>query len=300
MKKKIILCIGIVLILIIELVVLAGCGNGDSSSSKSSQSNKNNGTEVISNDDDNGEDETSTKEPVSSGSNENSTTLKIGDTVNYTTTLNGVTLNNWKVFYVDGDYTYIILDDYLPNEAVDTTNIAGLSISGTYCVYSKDDRTELLNAMTTKSNWDSLLTGTINGHAVNEKRSSNVYAMGAPTVDLWVNSWNATYPNDKLYTATTVSAMSDGLNGYYIGDYANPSSRDINFSSKTGHNNTLYFPHQGYVDDCCGYWLASPSASLVKYVMKVWFCNYVNSISYDYNEYAFRPVVCLPSSVVNQ
>ena len=29
--------------------------------------------------------------------------LNIGDTVNYTTTMNGVTLNNWKVFYVDGD-----------------------------------------------------------------------------------------------------------------------------------------------------------------------------------------------------
>ena len=44
--------------------------------------------------------------------------LEIGDIVSYTTSLNGVTLNNWKVFYVDGDYTYIILDDYLPYRAI--------------------------------------------------------------------------------------------------------------------------------------------------------------------------------------
>ena len=50
---------------------------------------------------------------------------KIGDTVNYSTTLNGQTLSDWKVFYKETkngvDYTYIILGDYLPNAAVSST-----------------------------------------------------------------------------------------------------------------------------------------------------------------------------------
>ena len=63
--------------------------------------------------------------------------LGIGDTVNYSTTLNGVTLDNWKVFYVDGDYTYIILNGYLPNSAIDTeqTYFNKLSKSGKYSIY---------------------------------------------------------------------------------------------------------------------------------------------------------------------
>ena len=47
-----------------------------------------------------------------------SSALAIGDVVNYSTSLNGVTLDDWKVFYIDGDYTYLIYGDYLPNEAV--------------------------------------------------------------------------------------------------------------------------------------------------------------------------------------
>ncbi|MBR2786697.1 MAG: hypothetical protein IKD76_04300 [Clostridia bacterium] len=77
--------------------------------------------------------------------------------------------------------------------------------------------------MTTKSNWNSLLIGTLNGTiSVNETPSANVWAMGAPTLDLWVDSWNETHPNQTLYTATTDSAMADGLSGYYIGYTENP------------------------------------------------------------------------------
>ena len=35
--------------------------------------------------------------------------LKIGEMVNYSTKLNNVTLNNWRVFFNEDDYTYIIL-----------------------------------------------------------------------------------------------------------------------------------------------------------------------------------------------
>ena len=231
--------------------------------------------------------------------------LGIGDTVNYTTTMNGVTLNNWKVFYIDGDYTTLILADYLPNAAIDTTSTAFSNLTkSTYAtrhgIYAKDNRIQLLDAMTTKSNWTSLLTGTINGTPINYAGTTdtNIWAMGSPTLDLFVNSWNTKYPADTIYTATTSSAMSDGLNGYFVGTAENPTTYFLNYSSKEGYNNTLYYPHQERVDSCLGYWLASPSAYDVYNVLSVHYVGYVNICDYNYIALAFRPVVSLPSNIL--
>ena len=234
----------------------------------------------------------------------NTVSLEIGDTVNYSTSMNGVTLDNWKVLSVDGDYTTLILGDYLPNAAIDTTQTAfsNLSKSNTYGIYVDGNRKKLLNAMNRKSNWTSLLTGTINGTPINYASSSdtNVWAMGSPTLDLWVNSWNSKYPEDTIYTATTTSAMSDGLNGYYVGLTENPTSTymtSIDMQAKAGYNNTLYYPHQEEVDSCYGYWLASPSAPSVGDVTRVNCDGYVGNGGYFNYNLAFRPVVSLPSSV---
>ena len=247
--------------------------------------------------------------------------LVIGDMVNYTTSLNGVTLNNWKVFYVDGDYTYLILDGYLPNSAISTTmkSTYNLTTGGTnsfteeedlYNVYAQNNRADLINALSTKSNWNNLLQGTINGHAVNETANANAWAMGSPTLDLWVNSWNAKYPSDTLYTATS-SAMSDGLNGYYIGESSSPNDNYVSLSEKAGYDNTLYWiskindSYGSEADDygLYGYWLASPSAYDVSGMMNVICGGRVGDYGYngyDHDYLACRPVVCLPSSVVNQ
>ena len=238
----------------------------------------------------------------------NTKSLDIGDTFNYTTTLNGQTLNNWKVFYVDGDYTYIILDDYLPNayisDSVKTTH--NLYTSNTYGVRAIYSREDLLNAMATKANWDRLLTGTINGHAVNETRTANVWAMGSPTVDLWVNSWNATYLSDTLYIRYIETEDIDNINlnttGYAIGYSANPTTNSI--SNMPNRNDTLYFPRNNTVDNCYGYWLASLSCQWAPNVMTVYYSGQIVGYNYDCDgnvcHFAFRPVVCLPSSVVNQ
>ena len=231
--------------------------------------------------------------------------LQIGDTVNYTTTMNGVTLNNWKVFYIDGDYTTLILADYLPNAAIDTTtsafsNLTKSSFAPTYGIYANDNRIQLIDAMTTKANWTSILTGTINGTPIDYSGTTdtNIWAMGSPTIDLFVNSWNAKYPADTIYTATTTSAMSDGLNGYYIGTTENPSTYRFDCDYMEGYNNTLYYPHQDIVDMCYGYWLASPSANYVDDMMYV-HCN-GSVINSGYNLYnaAVRPVVSLPSDIL--
>ena len=233
--------------------------------------------------------------------------LGIGDTVNYTTTMNGVTLNNWKVFYIDGDYTTLILADYLPNAAIDTTNsqFSNLSKYKTYGIYANDNRIQLLDAMTTKSNWTSLLTGSINGTPINYAGTTdtNIWAMGSPTLDLYVNSWNTKYPADTIYTATTATSMSDGLNGYYVGTVEKPTTYWIDYQvmqAKEGYNNTLYYPHQEAVDNCYAYWLASPSAGSVDGMIDVDYDGCVGSVGIYYYYYymAFRPVISLPSNIL--
>ena len=235
-------------------------------------------------------------------------TLEIGDSVAYTTTLNGQTLNDWKVFYVDGDYTYIILNDYLPIAAISnsirTTYNLNVGEEDSFELSADESREDLIGAMATKENWDGLLTGTINGHTVNETRTTNVWAMGSPTLDLLVNSWNAKYPSDSLYTRYINTGDIDNNHfhaiGYAIGNLENPTTTEINLSGKTGFNNTLYFLDPG--DYYTGYWLASPSTEDEIYVMSVWMNGYITYSYYGDFEYCkgFRPVICLPSSVINQ
>lgn len=140
----------------------------------------------------------------------------------------------------------------------------------------------------------------INGETkqINETRTANVWAMGAPTLELWVNSWNTSYPSDTLYTNTR-TGMSDGLTGYYIGtNNAQTTSTNVNLSRKTGHSNTLYYPHTSEINSCYGYWLASPSATFDYGVMVVYFHGNVSDGGCDNLSIAARPVVCLPSNIL--
>ena len=192
---------------------------------------------------------------------------KIGDTVSYTTSMNGVTLSNWKVFYTDEDYITLILADYMPSSAIGFRNPT-LSFGGS--IYgmnpsSETNRMGFLDVLQTKANWSSLLKGTVNGMPIDYSDTTdiNIWAMGAPTLDLWVNSWNMKYPEDTIYIATTEDEMFDGLKGYYIGLVENPTTTSIDYQvmqSKEGYNNTLYYPHHEWIESCYAYWLASPSA----------------------------------------
>ena len=224
--------------------------------------------------------------------------MQIGDEVNYATTFNGVTLDNWKVFYVDGDRVYLIYGDYLSNSAIDTTTLTDIKKNGTTDVYANQNRKDFINAILNNSYWDSLLIGTLNGKNINLARSSSVYAIGSPDIDLWVNSWNLSYPSDTLYTAKTSSTMDDLLNGYYIGLSSNPTTKSIGLSSKTGYGNALYFPGASAGSDY-GYWLASPSADNVSNMMcieKKGNINYKTS-TYTYCHKRLRPVICFPANL---
>ena len=235
-------------------------------------------------------------------------TLKInfGKSVNYSTSSNNVDLTNWKVFYKErkGEtyYTYLIYGDYLPNSAV---NITDVTKSNSYGVKSSD-RTKLLNAMTTTSNWSSLLTGTLNGEAIDYSSSTdtNVYAMGSPKLELWQSSWNTRYPNNSTYT-TNKLYIKEYSYGYAVSrTKATPTSSNysVSMSGAEGYKNSnnadsLYYPHTNSWNSCDGYWLASPSNYSSSNLMNVYYDGKVYYASYSSSYYAFRPVICLPINI---
>lgn len=91
--------------------------------------------------------------------------------------------------------------------------------------------------------------------------------------------------------------MDDGLNGYYIGTVVNPKTNNVDLSN----NDSLYFPYKTSVDNCTGYWLASPSSAYPDGLMCVGCTTGRVANGYSDDDYvAFRPIIKLPTSVVNQ
>ena len=237
--------------------------------------------------------------------------LEIGDTVTYLTTLNNTALTmDWKVFHKETigntEYTWIILSDYLPNSYV---NIINIEKNNSYGVCTYNNITDLINAMTTTSNWSSLLSGTLNGTAIDytSTTDTNIKAIGSPTLELWQASWNAKYPNKaQTYTTNQLYITSDST-GYLVSRTNNPptsSETSVSMSgsegykdSSSGNYDTLYFPHSFQWNSTSGYWLASRSAIDTNYVMYVYYNGQVTGRRCSNSNYAFRPVVCLPSSV---
>ena len=219
--------------------------------------------------------------------------VAVGTTVSYTTKLNNTDYTaDWKVFHKEEGYVWLILGDVLPNSYV---NISGISKSGDYNVYvaSGGNRAQLINAMTTKANWSSLLKGTINGKSFDYTSSTDekITAMGSPTLDLFIDSWNVQHPDNKLYKAKK-TGMSDSIGwGYYVGNTENPTTYSQNIGTADGLYVLNATSHH--------YWLASPSARDASYVMYVSCSGGVYYGSYNNSCIAFRPVVCLPSSVLD-
>lgn len=120
------------------------------------------------------------------------------------------------------------------------------------------------------------------------------YATGGPTIEMYVASWNKKYPKNKLY-------CNNGKDcGYYIGTKDTPMSTYADMSGTSGYSDKLYYQYQNQneVNNTYGYWLASPSASVIEGdngVMSVSYNGYVRNGTFDHN--GFRPLVCLSSNV---
>ena len=214
-----------------------------------------------------------------------------GQTVNYSVEVNDTTLNNWKLFMIDNDgYAYVIYGDYLPNAAIPQAAIdeGHLSTDGTYRVWSKTNRTDLINSMTNSSNWSSFVSSSLQAAAANA--GETVTVTGGPTVTQFKKSWNDQYTSGQvIVTGNEISGWStqglSGTTGYSVAE-----------------SNNMYFPHKSVVSDGSnsvqGYLLASPSNYNEFRVMYVNCNSVLDNDGSGGADKAFRPLVRLPSSIL--
>ena len=249
-----------------------------------------------------------------------------GDYINYNVDLNddGDTTNDWRVFYNDGENVFIIAADYLSNSKLpastdmvassysqysanwpSTSNLtrAGssaiseaiankymLSWRNTYPT-SENINIKAVAALLDTSAWNSFATGV-----------SGAEAIGAPTLEMFLASWNA-----RGYTTLYCDNITDC--GYCLGKTPGPTSEYIvlkNYIPSSEVSDTLYFPHAEVTGGCEGYWLASPSSywngGCLMYVGcsggGIWGAGQTDGTSnYCDRSEALRPVVCLPSGI---
>ena len=157
-----------------------------------------------------------------------------------------------------------------------------------YTLNSSNPSSRCVSTLLNASNWENYKDN--NGMAE--------YAIGGSTIEMWMDSWNKRYPNDKLYCNNT------NADGYYVGTSSSPSDYNISSSvmrAKDGYNNSLYYPHHEKVSDgdkgCYSYLLASPSATGSHYALGVAYTGQVSTETCDDTELNLRPVVSLNSGI---
>lgn len=184
-----------------------------------------------------------------------------GDKVNYTVTVNGVELNDWRIFLKDDANVYIIYGDLLPNAAIPTKT--DWIYSNDRGIYSSKGRKILLDKLLTPENWQALLT--------EDLANKGATAVGSPTLQQFVASYNEKYTKDK-FVITESGTAEDGYTEYSAikemtegGIKAGLQNELEGYEDATlGRENeqksgTLYFP-QGS-EKFKEYWLATPHTS---------------------------------------
>ena len=162
------------------------------------------------------------------------------------------------------------------------TTINKLFMQNKFEALNSNKNSRAVSALINTANWD----GYVN-------TSYADYAIGAPTLEMWVASWNATY-GDKLKLYTNKNSI-----GYYVGTGSNSTTSYYQgITSVTNwQKNTLYFPHgNSEYSSCYGSWLASPSASSTNYLIYVDSSGLVNYSDYYYYILCARPLVHLKSN----
>ena len=213
-----------------------------------------------------------------------------GQTVDYTSS-NGQ--NNWKIFYSDGIHIFLITGEYIDLSDTDRLDLnTGMKIfsSSKYRAnwekipdfqtidsevlerfkatgsnineYQDEDNSKCVSTLLNTNNWKKYMD--------NENGSGRAeYSVGAPTIEMWMDSWNNKYPKEKFYWKK--SNEKDHY-GYCVGTSENPNEYRINswlISSYEGINDKLYFPYDSVYNNMYRYATASPSADASNRILHI-------------------------------
>ena len=252
-----------------------------------------------------------------------------GQTVDYTSA-NGQ--NDWKIFHSDGTNIYLITGNYVKvtdnNGNIDTnklnpgtkmqiasggqnyrvnwnsSNLPSFNADVSSEIISKFKiNTRVFNINSKKNNKSytnsqcvsTLLNPSYWTGYIDNSKGDNQTAIGGPTVQLWMDSWNARYPGQEVY------CDSANENGYKVRTSSGSATNDIGLNRNKNNGGELYFANNfSSLKDGSNtvdyYWLASPAANQGAYLLCVSSGYVYNDI---YNSYfgGLRPVVCLQSNI---
>ena len=253
------------------------------------------------------------------------TSENYGDKVEYTA--NGI--SDWKIFYNDGKNIFIITTDILPNEKLPNT-LLEMQKYGTYIAsWNYNSIVEYDGAKSI--DYDvakKYLLGWKFNH--NDATGSNIKAVacmldtnkwsifandfaessiGGPTIEMWINSWNELYPNNKLYYDNSSNEngykiSSDGsIFNYYI-DKSVMQTTDGWKKNEDDDGKNLYFPRHIMFEDgtdgkkCGSYWIASNNCdSNSRCLIYIGFDGHISQVGFGDTVSCFRPIVCLKSDI---
>ena len=237
-----------------------------------------------------------------------------GEKVTNYTCPNTTGVSTWRIFYADAENIYLIADDYIsfenaPNGKKGTpitkhgTNYR-LAMDNVYKDYD-DGATSINSEFANKwlsSYWKNNSTSTnpnikavayiLDTNAWNPLyRGENAeYAIGGPTVEMFVKSWNDTHSGDKQIECEAES----NSNGYKV-KFANGSYNTYISGLAQDEYNSIYIKSDN--SNAYAMWLASPSANGNDYLMYAACNGYLHNYYYSSGNPGFRPVVCLKSKV---
>ena len=200
--------------------------------------------------------------------------------------------SNWRLFYADSNYAYLISDS-IGNYALNNTSVVTGWGTSTMTDLGKNLNPKFTSwtAQSGNNNIKAVAALTDSSQWLDYKTSDAEWAIGAPPVEMFINSYNATHTTQLgcRVESTSSTGYQVNING---GDYETYFVKGLGNSSDL--DNAIYCPSSGY------WWLASPCEGSGGDYVKCMSCAENGRLSYDYygNAYGVRPLVCIPLSKI--
>lgn len=223
---------------------------------------------------------------------------------------NSAGVNGWKIFYADSSNIYLIADDYIsydycpPSATKRIYKNADYRLSFNNVILDYLGSSNITDEKIKALNNEYFTKGYKNSTATHMKAlaymlDTNVwnvykgdkasYAIGGPTIELLMKSYNQKYGVD--YRARVKSSS-----GYQISKDGGTTWNDSSSSGMLDRNDSLYILNTS--SRATGMWIASPSYSGgIGEIMVASFTGGIEYTSYDASDPGFRPLVCLNSDV---
>ncbi|MCR5147280.1 MAG: hypothetical protein K6B70_08110 [Clostridia bacterium] len=185
---------------------------------------------------------------------------------------------------------YIIYGDFLPNAAIPQTaiNAGHLQTGGTYRVWSNEDDSILMNALSNSSNWSSFISSDLSQAA--QSLGKTATAVGTPSLDIFKQSWNTKYTEEQGW----VTSVGDEW-GWSLDEYIG-STEGYAVSAE----NNMYYPRKDSFEDgdedFLAYWTSSMSTN--GGIMMIYNGGGIYYYDYDRPYCGICPVIKMPASLL--